>query len=314
MSFPAPSITPPTLANYQMSYLGLTFGGIAQGATYQLQSLPSGLDMPPVMAADVQRAMDHGEFDGLDLSAGRDVTVTQLVTGATAVALDQARQALGGVMAVAGNTNSPLYIQLPSGLFACMARPRKHGYKLDINSILPFNVGTPGGDAMTSVLHATDPRWYAMPTKASAPVGLTNIGTGGLTFPAQANFSFGGGGSVGLVTVYNNGLFEMRPVLLITGPCTNPVATNLSLPGAPSVGFDLTMNAGDTLTVNTDFESAVYTTAGTTTGASRQNTEAAGSTWFNLPPGPNLIQFSSSDTTAVAGTMVVQSGDAWMAI
>jgi hypothetical protein len=312
--FPSPSIVPPILESYQLSYLGLDFGGLDQGGSYQLQSLPSGLDMPNVASGDVQRALDHGEFVGLDLSAGRDVTVTQVVTGVNAVALDNARQLLASVMAVAGNTNSPLYLQLPSGLYACMARPRKHGYKLDIGSIMPFAEGVTGGDVVTSVLHATDPRWYAMPTKASVPVGLAPVGSGGLTFPASAPFSFGGSGSAGEVIVYNNGLFEMRPVLVVTGPCTNPVVANLSLPGAPWVGFDVALNTGDTLTIDTDYETAVLVTAGTSQGASRQNAEIAGSTWWNLPPGPNTIQWQTSDTSVVAGTMVVESADAYMAI
>jgi hypothetical protein len=301
---PSPSLTPPALADYQMSFRGLTFGGVVPGSAYQLQGL-KGIDMPPVMSGDVQRALDQGEFAGLDLSGGRDVEVT-LVINPDGTSLDHARQALAGVLAVGGNTEEPLYLQLPSGVFACMARPRKYAAPVDITTVLA------NGCVSNALLHATDPRWYAMPTK-TATVGLPEP-LGGVSFPISFDLSFGGGSTGGLLTVENNGTFECRPIFTITGPCTNPVISNLSIPGAPSLGFNITLGSGDTLVVETDYQSILYTPAGASGGASRRGSLMTGSTWWNLSPGSSTIEFTTSDGTQVSGTLTVVSADSFMGL
>lgn len=225
-----------------------------------------------------------------------------------AVTLDTQRQALGAIMNVSGGTEFPLYLQLPSGCFACMARPKKYNPPpIDVSAL----VG--GGGVANLMFHATDPRWYAAPSK-TASVGLP-APLGGLTFNVTFPASFGGGGVGGLLNVTNAGPFEMRPVFVITGPCVNPRITNLSITGAPYLQFNLTLAAGDTLVVDTDFQTAVYTPAGSTIGSSRRNTRAPGSTWFNLQPsGVNQIEFNTADGTQVAGTLTVQSADAWLSV
>lgn len=325
MGFPSPSLVAPSLSTYQCSYGGLTFGGLPGSGSYALQSLT--FDMPNVASGDVQRAMDEGEFAGVDVLPGRDITIVQVVTGgyqqtgagvdttAKALAVDQAVQALGGVMFPAGATEPyPLYIQLPSGTFAAMCKPRKHNCPFDINRVFA------GGVVATSLLHATDPRFYAAPSK-SATVGLPAPAGGG-TFNATFNYSFGGGGAGGTLNVVNAGYFEMRPVLVINGPCTNPVVSNLTISGAPWVGVNITLAAGDVLTIDMDWRTVTYTAAGTSQGASRQNALMTGSTWWNLQPyngpagigGPNVIEFTTSDGSQVAATLTVQSADAYLTI
>lgn len=315
--------TPPSMSVYQASYGGLVFGGLVQGATYQFVAIPSGgsVDMPNVETSDVQRTLDQGEFGGVDVSAGRDIAYQQNVSASTAAAMESARQALGGVMAVGGSTELPFYLQLNGGQYACMTRPRKHVYKVDINSVMPFATGVTGGDSVLSTLHATDPRWYAMPIRIAGPVGLP-APLGGLHFNATPNFTFGGGSAGGYLAAYNNGQFEMRPVLVVAGPCTNPVVTNQSLANDPSIGFNITLNAGDTLTILNDVPNALYLPAGASTPVSVMRDEIPGSVWWNLAPangpeglgGPNNLAFTSSDGSQVAGTLTVYSADAFMAL
>lgn len=318
MAFPSPTLAPPALNPYQLSYRGLTFGGVVTGSTYQLQSMT--FDMPDVESGDLDRALDQGEFPGLDKLAGADVTVVQAVTcgsvigpgGATTAqgqALDTAVQALGGVMSlVPGNVEQPLWLQLPSGTFARMCRPRKHNCPLDINRVFA------GGTVATSLLHSTDPRWYAAPTQ-SQQVALPAAIGGGLAWPAAAPFVFGSGGVGGLLTVVNSGLFEMRPVLVITGPCVNPAVANLSITGAPQVGVTITMAAGDTLVIDLDWQSVIYTVAGSAQGSSRRSSLTNGSTWWNLPSASaSTIQFTSQDTSPVTGTLSVLSASAYLSL
>lgn len=313
MSFPSPTVPAPALSPYQFCFNGLAFGGIVRSSPYQLKDIQVGaIDLAAVQSGDMQRSLEDGEFAGVDVAEGRDIPIDLTIT-ADSSSLDHARQALGGAFAVAGASEAPLFLALPSGTFATMARPRKLAYAVDINTLLAK--GTPA----SVLLHSTDPRWYASPSK-TATVGLpASTGTGGLAFPVSFPASFGSGGVGGILNVWNLGTVAMFPQLLITGPCTNPSITNLSLAGSPTLTFDITLNAGDKLLIDTDFETATYTTAGSSSGTARDNTEAYGSTWWNLAPanGPkgigaaNIIEFTTADPVAVAGTLTVNSADAY---
>jgi hypothetical protein len=317
MSFPSPSLAAPALTVGQLSYGGLVFGGVQSGATYQIVGI-EGLDPPDVLAGDQQRAEDQGEFAGLDVLPGRDITIIQNITaGALAgqkptaaqlAVLANARMTLGGVLGVKGTEEEPLWVQTEAGIFACMARPRKHHF--------PWNstVFITGSVTATTLFHATDPRWYAAPSK-TATVGLPPPSSSGLVFPVTFPVTFPGSSVGGILTVHNTGRFEMRPVLVIVGPCTTPEITNLSLPGNPSLTINTTLNTGDTLTIDTDFQTIQFVAAGTTIGSSRRFALAAGSTWWNLPAESTcLLEFNTSDTVAVAGTLTVESADAWIGL
>jgi hypothetical protein len=314
MSFPILSAAP-TLESYQLQFGGVTFGGIDKTKPTFLQSLV--LDMPSVSAGDTQRALDQGELAGFDVLPGRDITITQLVssgyfatgalpTTAAAQALESNMRLLGSVLGPSGAIEQPLFIQLPSGCYAANARARKHNCPFDINRVFA------GGVIATSLLHATDPRFYGVPS-LSETVGLPTS-AGGAPLPFAFALGFGAGGLGGLATCVNAGGFETRPLITFTGPCTNPSVCNLSIAGAPYLSFQITLNAGDTLVVDTDLQTVIYTTAGTTTGVSRRSALSAYSTWFNLPPGSNTIEFNTSDAAWVAGTMEVQWANAWLTL
>ena len=296
MAFPAPSISPPSLSLYQLSFGGVSFGGVVYGSTYQLVSI-TGLDMPPVSSGDVQRPLDEGEFMGLDLSAGRDFTVTTIVRGSTAAALETARQALEGVMWVAGNTEAPLFIQMASNIYGIMCRPRKFNFTLDLNMVQGF------GGVATMVFHMTD-RVYASPT-LSTNVPLPVSGTG-YTFPLTFPHTYGGG-SAGVATVIQHGQRRDAPGARVHRPsCSAPIAYQLSLPNNPQIGFAVNMLTGDTLTIDTDFQSAVYRPGGAGSGYWVRNLEPLGTTWWNLPKGSQAIGFSASSGS---GTMSIQTAN-----
>jgi Phage tail protein len=315
VSFPDPSLTPPDLPLYAAYFNGLQVGGVEIGNAYPIVTI-EGLDGIPISGGDQQRPLDTGFFAGMDVGGERDITITMIVgsvvdAGATATAraaaqsaLADYRQAAAAAFAVpAYVTESPFYIQMENGIFGCLARPQKFSWPLDLNMVQGI-----AGQGV-ALVRATDPRFYAVPTKTQT-VGLP-APLGGLTFPVTFNASFGGGGTGGLLNVENNGTIEMRPVIIFTGPCTNPSLSNLSIQGNPSIGFDITLNTGDTLTVDTDFQTAVLVEDGTTTGVSRQNLLTPGSQWWNLPVGASTLNFTTTDGTQVLGTCTVESADAF---
>lgn len=289
-----------------MSYGGLSFGGVDRLATYQFQELPEGLDVPDYVTGDVQRAIAEGEYAGVDLSPGRNIAIKQVAQAATDAGLDVARQAFAGVLGPKGSTEEPLYVQLASGLYACMARPRKHKAVVDVNTL----VGK--GTVLATMFHATDPRWYAQPSQ-TATVGLPEP-SGGLVPPVTPPVTISGG-SGGLIECVNAGPMFMYPRFVITGPCINPKISNLSLPGAPSVSFTISLNPGDTLSIDMDWQSVVLVSAGSTVGSSRRSTRRPGSTWFALPgESTSIIEFSTEDTSPVAATLTAEWASARMGL
>jgi hypothetical protein len=314
MAFPNPSIPAPALGLYQLSYGGVIFGGVAAGTPYQLGSAGiGGLDLPGITTGDVKRPLDAGEFAGYDAAEGRDILIGLTIIPDT-VSIDHARQTLGGAFGCSANLERPLFVQLPSGTFACMARPRKFNFAVDINTLLAH--GTP----VNAQLHSTDSRWYSSPSK-SVTVSLYGTGTGGgVLFPVTFPAVFGASISPTTFNVWNLGSVEMRPVLVVTGPCSNPTITNTTAPGQPSLTFNVTLAAGDTLTIDTDFQTATLVLAGTTQGSPRENTLSRPlSRWWNLLPAngpdgieaPNVLVFTAQDASATSATLTVQYADAY---
>ena len=305
-----PTTTAPTLANWELQYNGLNIGATT---TYDVTQI-DGLDLPTIRNGDVVRPRDHGELIGLDFMGGRDVTLTaDFVSDGTS--LQHAAEALASAFAVGLNVEQPLWIQIPNlPCLAMMARTRKRTVPIDLG----YSVSAL---ATTSILmHSTDPRLYTTPTTAT--VGLP-APLGGLTFNATPNFTFGGGGTYGSISATNSGNVEMRPTFTITGPVTAPVVQNvttgwiLTFTNPSGVGY--TLNAGDTLTVDTDLRTVLYTASGSTSPQPRRNWLTAGSIWpdpvrgiAGLAPGGNGIEFSSADSSAVSGTLSLSWASAYL--
>jgi hypothetical protein len=297
MPIPSPSLSVPTLLEYQLSYSGLTFGGIASGLPYQLEESPEGLyDTAEITSGDAKRPLDRGEFPGIDTFGGRTVHLEVLVQS-DGVSFDHARQALSGAMRAAGSIEEPLWFRTPAGVFAVMARPRKFSCPMNVESVF-------GKFAKASMqLHCTDPCVYSAPSLEATTEVPGEVG--GMKFPATFPLTFGAAVG-GHTTAHNFGDEECRPVLVITGPVKQPRISNNTLPGNPTLEFAITLAAGDVLTVDTDWQTAVLVTKGTTEGASVRKTLVRGSTWFGLEPGENAIQFGSQDTSATGGKLAIQ--------
>lgn len=308
MSFPSPTLSPPALANWQFYFNGWTFGASQTARVAKVQGLG---DLATVRHGDVGRPRDHGELVGLDVYGGRDVTIDLQVQPASGGTLQSALLAVAAATEVGLSTEQPLWFQVPNYPLLCvMCRARKR--------TLPWDVGYQiGGLANVSVqFHATDPRVYT--PGQSLTVGLPTP-TAGLRFPVTFPISFGSSSPNG-VTVVNGGNTETRPVLVITGPVTNPTVQNASISGTPALTFtnptqsSYTVNAGDQLVVDLDLHTVLYYVGGVSSGsvgASRRNWVTSGSVWWNLPPGSNLVQFFSGDSSAVGGTCQVQYASAY---
>lgn len=299
MSFPGPSITPPGLQNWQYQFNGLTFGA---GTSYGVTNV-QGLDLAPIRSGDAGRPLDQGELIGIDLLSGRDITFQMWVGADGENSLQTLLAQLSAATTVAGVTEQPLWVQLPNSPLLCaMVRPRKRTLTIDAD------YGAAGVATPAVMFHATDPRFYAPTQTGSVPLPTP---VGGLSFPVSFPASFGAG-SGAAVAAANSGNMEMRPQLVITGPVTNPWVQNASIAGTPRLTFSnpfqmgYTLNPGDTLTVDLDFQTITYLVSGTTIPSNVPFWLVPGSTWWNLPPGQtSTIQWGSSDSAATGGSLEV---------
>ena len=311
MAFPASTVTVPTLTSLQASFNGLTFGATTN---FELEKV-EGLDSVSVRTQDPDKPRSRGQFAGLDLPSGRDITFSGNIAAVTGTSFATGLANLSNVLVPRGAVEDPLFIHIGGTTYVCMARMRRQNVPVDVSYVL--------GNLAQNVaiqFHATDPYIYSTPTQA-ATVTLPNP-TGGFKFNLKFNLTFGGGSSGNSVTVTNNGNVECYPVLTITGPCNYPIVTNVTT--GQSLQFNVAMATGDKLVVQTDSpHSATYFVAGSPYGASRLYTLSASSSWFNLAPanGPNAlnsgnstIQFSSSDTAQAAGSLQIQYASAYSSI
>jgi Phage tail protein len=294
MSGFAPStVTPPSLSDWQFQFNGLTFGVDTAYALIQAD----GLDMPVVRTSDVSRPRDTGQFIGIDLLDGRDITLTlDMTTNGTSLQNATTAFATAFVPPATGQTESLLWMSFPNlPLLVCSARVRKRAISID----LPWSVDTGFVKAAVVSLHCTDPRVYSGTTATTV-----NLPTppGGMTFPATFPLAFGGGSTAGVITCNNTGNIEMRPIITITGPVTNPTVENAttgySLTFSNPNQTSYTLNSGDQLVIDTDLHQVTYYPSGSTSGSSRRNWLVYGSTWWDLPAGTtSTINFSSDDAS-----------------
>ena len=300
MAFPPYGTTPPTLSNWEFWFNGLTFGA---GQSVKVKQVVGLGDLPTIRSGDQARPRDHGELVGLDLMSGRDVTF-DLEAESPAGVVESTLLTLATSTLVGLTTEGPLWFQLPGlPLLAVMARARKRTVPWDVG----FQIGNVG--VVSVQFHATDPRVFTAPQAAT--VGLASP-TAGLPFPVTFPLTFGTTAPSG-VNITNSGNFETRPVLVITGPVTNPSVSNattgdtLTFSNPTQTGY--TIASGDQLVVDLDSHSVLYYVGGVSSGsapASRGNWVVSGSSWWNLPPGTSLVQFLSRDSVSVAGTVQVQ--------
>lgn len=300
MAFPSPNLTVPTLSDWQFSFNGVTMG---VGTSYGITNV-TGLDLPTIRNGDKGRPRDQGMFIGLDVFGGRSFTLDLWVLADGTSSTQALLEALAAATPVMGNTEIPLWFKIPNmNQMAIMCRVRKR--------TMPFDFDYGAGNVAKPVIQffATDPRVYYSPSISSTTT-LPNGSVGGLTFNFSFPMSFLGT-MPGQLVLNNIGNYEMRPIIVFTGPLTNPSIQNTSIAGNPKLTFtnptqiNYTLQPGDTLTVDLDFHSISYTPVNTNNPQQVLSWYAQGSTWFNLGPGQNLLYFSSSDHPITDGTVTV---------
>lgn len=208
MAFPAPSLEPPALEDFQFSFNGLTFGA---GTPYAVLKL-EGISLPDVRNGDVNWPRDHGQAEGLDLLGGQDM-LFDLWVKTDGTSLQHAQEVLAKATAVRPSEEIPLWFKLPNLNIMCrIARPRLRKGTVDTD-YAAANIWQP-----ELLFHATDPRLYEQGAETSIALGAL---AGGKVTPGTHSFT--------------NGNTEMRPILILTGKLLNPSITNETITDKPAI-------------------------------------------------------------------------------
>lgn len=210
--FPSPGLVVPSLEDFQWSYNGLKMGA---NTPYGILGA-EGIAMADVRNQDGDWPRDHGQAMGLDLLGGLDV-ILDLWVKSDGTSLQHAQIALAAATRVQPSEETPLWFKLPNLTTMClMTRPRKRPRKIDSD----YASGQIDKPELT--LHATDPRFYEHGREETIHLGPLS----------------GGKVTAGKLAI-TNGNFEMRPIVVFTGKLRNPSIGNLTIPGTPTLAFNL---------------------------------------------------------------------------
>jgi hypothetical protein len=156
--FPSPTITPPTLNDFEYYFNGLHFGAETPFGVLGVE----GLDLAEIRSGDISYPRDYGQFKGLDLFAGKDI-IFDFWEKSNGVSLQSSQLELATATNIMPDEEFPLWFQLPNLPILCVfCRVRKRPTKID-SDYAAANIAKP-----ELVLHATDPRIYSAGKETAA--------------------------------------------------------------------------------------------------------------------------------------------------
>lgn len=269
------------------------FGGAGQGVqVLQVEGLES---FPELRTQDNPRGYMDGAFSGRDFLNSRSIMFTLQVMGDGASPTSSFQTYLGELrqylMPQRAGTGV-LQFNIPGrGVQRVNARVRRRQITLD-------PVYTYGRAVALIEFFCPDPRIYDDTLSAYT---LTSASSALRTYNRNYNLTYtGGSGSLGYVTVANNGNYETWPTFTI-GPagtgnaCVAPTINNLTT--GDTIAFpSLSMSATDVLVVDADLRTVLLN------GVAARNAMSNASRWFSLPVGsPQTLQF-----TVASGTQTLE--------
>lgn len=265
----------------------LELGAQDANGTWWLLKSWDGMDGVTTVGQTVQKAGDHGTFATPQFYGPRLLTLTVQATAPTQALRDVARAYVHQAFPVSDlatlRWDEPVPVQMAV---------RRSGKIAETYMTL--------ADVVFSIpLVAPDPRKYS--TTLHTATANQAAAAAGLAPPLTPPFTLPAGAPPMAVSCTNNGSFETRPLVTITGPITAPAVVNQTT-GATVSFSGLTLTATDVLAVDFNGPQALLN------GVSR-NADVS-SSWWVMPPGTTGIAVTG--TTALGSTVTVAWRDAWI--
>lgn len=258
----------------------------ANGTNWVIISV-QGMDGAPTSGGVVQRAGDHGAYAPPAYYAGRPITVTVQATAPSQALRDVARAVLAQAVPVSDLATLRIDEPIPKQLLVRRSGPLTETYPTLTDVV--FTIG----------LMAPDPRKYSTllqtvtVAQGSPAAGLAPPLTPPLTLPA--------GAPPMSATITNNGSFETRPSITISGPISGPAVVNQTT--GQTVSFSgLVLASTDSLVVD------LLNQRATLNGVFR--TADLASSWWVVQPGASTVQVTG--TAGAGAQMTVTWRDAWI--
>lgn len=242
------------------------------GSQYGVTSVSGLDDLPPIVAQDVPRTDQHGEYTGPDWSGARTVQLGLALVGqdpddlrAISLALRDATQP----------QRQPAALQFIDQGFLVYAKCRKRALPYDAEYL--WRLGTAALE-----FYCADPYLYGLTEQSVSTTAYAP--SAGRTYPLHPPRTYGASGTTGRVTAVNAGASEAYPVLRIDGPVATP-SIEQTTSGATLV-LDAQLQAGDYVLIDTRTRAVLLD--GSTP---RRDWVRGGSTWPTLMPGTNQLAY-----------------------
>lgn len=235
----------------------------------------------------VQRAGDHGAWATPQFYGARTLTLTIHATAKTRALRDVARAFMQQAIPVSDLATFRWDEPTPVQMSVRRSGPITETYVTlcDVEFMVPLVAPDPR--KYSTVLHSVSS------TQAATAAGLAPPLTPPFTLPAGAPPMY--------VACVNNGSFETRPTVTITGPISGPAVVNVTTGQAVSFS-GLTLASTDVLTVDFSARQALLN------GVYRPADIA--SSWWVMPPGSTTVQVTG--TASTGAQMTVAWRDAWI--
>lgn len=225
----------------RLVYEGVSFP-FGEGTPFVLTGFKRGV--ASARAGDRDRVRADGRAFGRDVKAGptHDVSLAALGDGSSQASREAAVAVLAGELervidALPVRSRGGALAQLWMGDRFCYGRPR---------DLAPDDSGRWDGVAEYGFAFvAESDRWYG--PMVSTRVRFSIPETGGLTFPAEAPFTFDSGPTQRNGVLVVGGDVETLPVFVIQGPVTNP---SINVTGVGELQLSVTLAYDQTLTVD----------------------------------------------------------------
>lgn len=272
----------------------IPLGGVdSLGVAWALQSL-EGWDGSEVRSQYTDREADHGAWASPVYLGSRPVTLAGTVTAPDRTTLEDALERL---RAAAALTDTTLVVyELTTPKQAVVRRSGKPLFAYVTDRIATYSV----------MVTAADPRRYAT-TLQSGTTGLPTT-SGGLSFAATFPITFSATTVSGQINAVNNGTFETRPVLTITGPVTAPSVAALYSDGTvKQLIYSLDLQTGDVLTIDTDAHSVILNG-----NVSRRRFMTVSGGWPTIPASSSVNYQFQSPTYNATAMLTATWRSAWM--
>lgn len=232
----------------------------------------------------VAREQSDGDFDGDAWQPGRSISLTGQIKSPTMPLLYDAIARMRALL-VAGPRRLPLVVAQPNVTVQTIVRR-------DAETTVDKDKSTQPSASFTLVLYSADSNLYGADPEQGASTGVFSA-SAGRAYPLVYPRVYGPSGTDGVVAVTNNGNTDTFPIIVLsagTGPMVNPQVT---LVGGLTLLFTTTLNAGDTLTIDTGARTVLLN------GTAARNWPLPSGT---LPcPGPGVSQLLFNAFTSSPG-------------